>query len=158
MNTLPIPARSISPPRQRLIENMTMRRFSAETQRNYMRDIGRLASFLGRPPDTATVDDLHRFQMAQQEAGLGVPTMNAIVSALRFFFVHTIDRPDLARKLVRLRYPRSLPDVLSPDEVRRLLGATVCLKHLAALSVAYGAGLRVGAPLDLAIETLNRIR
>ncbi len=81
-------------------------------------------------------------QIALQEAGLGVPTMNAVVSALRFFFVHTIDRPDLARKLVRLRYPRSLPDVLSPDEVRRLLGATVCLKHLAALSVAYGAGLR----------------
>lgn len=158
MNTLPIPATSISPLRQRLIENMTMRRFSAETQRNYMRDIGRLASFLGRSPDTATVDDLHRFQMAQQEAGLGVPTMNAIVSALRFFFVHTIDRPDLARKLVRLRYPRSLPDVLSPDEVRRLLGATVCLKHLAALSVAYGAGLRVAEVAALKVCHVDSTR
>lgn len=158
MNTQSIPATSISFLRQRLIENMTMRRFSAETQRNYMRDIGRLASFLGRPPDTATVDDLHRFQMAQQEAGLGVPTMNAIVSALRFFFVHTIDRPDLARKLVRLRYPRSLPDVLSPDEVRRLLGATVCLKHLAALSVAYGAGLRVAEVAALKVSHVDSTR
>ncbi len=158
MNIQSIPAISISPLRQRLIENMTMRRFSAETQRNYMRDIGRLASFLGWPPDTATVDDLHRFQMAQQEAGLGVPTMNAIVSALRFFFVHTIDRPDLARKLVRLRYPRSLPDVLSPDEVRRLLGATVCLKHLAALSVAYGAGLRVAEVAALKVSHVDSTR
>jgi len=158
MNPLPIPATSISPLRQRLIENMTMRRFSAETQRNYVRDIGRLASFLGRSPDTATVDDLHRFQMAQQEAGLGVPTMNAIVSALRFFFVHTIDRPDLARKLVRLRYPRSLPDVLSPEEVRRLLGAAVCLKHLAALSVAYGAGLRVAEVAALKVAHVDSTR
>lgn len=90
MNALPLPAASISPLRQRLIDDMTMRRFTAETQRNYLRDIGRLASFLGRPPDTTTVDDLRRFQVAQQEAGLGVPTMNAIVSALRFFFVHTV--------------------------------------------------------------------
>ncbi len=119
MTTFIIPAASVSPLRQRLIADMTMRRFSAETQRNYLRDVGRLASFLGRSPDTATPEDLRRLQIALQEAGLGVPTMNAVVSALRFFFVHTIDRPDLARKLVRLRYPRSLPDVLSPDEVRR---------------------------------------
>lgn len=158
MNTLPIPAATISPLRQRLIDDMTMRRFTAETQRNYLRDVGRLASFLRRPPNTTTVDDLRRFQVAQQEAGLGVPTMNAIVSALRFFFVHTIDRPDLARKLVRLRYPRRLPDVLSPDEVRRLLGATVCLKHLAALSVAYGAGLRVAEVSALKVGDVDSTR
>lgn len=158
MTTLPIPAESVSPLRQRLIDDMNLRRFSRETQRNYLRDVGRLASFLGRPPDTTTVDDLRRFQVAQQEAGLGVPTMNAIVSALRFFFVHTIDRPDLARKLVRLRYPRSLPDVLSPDEVRRLPGATVCLKHLAALSVAYGAGLRVAEVSALKVGDVDSTR
>ncbi|MET3793170.1 tyrosine-type recombinase/integrase [Aquamicrobium terrae] len=158
MNTRSIPAASVSPLRQRLIDDMKLRRFSAETQRNYLRDIGRLASFLRRSPDTATVDELHRFQMAQQEAGLGVPTMNAIVSALCFFFVHTIDRPDLARKLVRLRCPRSLPDVLSLDEVRRLLGATVCLKHLAALSVAYGAGLRVAEVAALKVAHVDSTR
>lgn len=151
MTTSIIPAAAVSPLRQRLIAEMTMCRFSAETQRNYLRDVGRLASFLGRSPDTASVEDLRRFQIALQEAGLGVPTMNAVVSALRFFFVHTIDRPDLARRLVRLRYPRSLPDVLSPDEVRRLLGATVCLKHLAALSVAYGAGLRAAEVASLKV-------
>lgn len=158
MNTLPVPAASVSSLRQRLIADMSMRRFSMETQRNYLRDVGRLASFLGRSPDTASAEDLRRFQIVLQEAGLGVPTMNAIVSALRFFFIQTIDRTDLARKLVRLRYPRSLPNVLSPDEVRRLLGATVCLKHLTALSVAYGAGLRASEVASLKVGDVDSTR
>ncbi|TIM60995.1 MAG: integrase, partial [Mesorhizobium sp.] len=77
-------------------------------------------------------DDLRRFQVWQQEDGVPVPTMNSIVSALRFFFTHTLDRPDLARRLVRLAHPRKLPVVLSRDEVARLLNATTCLKHQAA--------------------------
>ncbi|RWB58993.1 phage integrase N-terminal SAM-like domain-containing protein [Mesorhizobium sp.] len=87
----------ISPLRQRLIDDLNMRRFSRETQRNYLRDIGCLATFLGRSPDTATTHDLRRFQIEQQDNGVPVPTMNSIVSALRFFFTHTVDRPDLAR-------------------------------------------------------------
>ncbi|MEW9309991.1 tyrosine-type recombinase/integrase [Labrys neptuniae] len=134
---------SISPLRQRLIDDMNMRRFSCETQRNYLRDIGRLATFLRRSPDTATIDDLRRFQIEQQDDGVPVPTVNSIVSALGFFFTHTLDRPDLARRLVRLAHPRNLPVVLSRDEVARLLNATTCLKHQAALSGAYSAGLRV---------------
>ena len=113
----------VSPLRQRLIDDMNMRRFSRETQRNYLRDIGRLATYLGRSPDTATADDLRRFQIQQQD-GVPVPTMSSIVPALRFFFTQTLDRPDLARRLVRLAHPRNLPVVLSRDEVARLLNAT----------------------------------
>ncbi|MCO6181134.1 phage integrase N-terminal SAM-like domain-containing protein [Ciceribacter sp. RN22] len=121
----------VSPLRQRLIDDINMRRFSREMHRNSLRDIGRLATFLGRSPDTATADDLRRFQIAQQEDGVPVPTMNSIVSALRFFFTQTLDRPDPARRLVRLAHPRNLPVVLSRDEVARLLNATTCLKHQA---------------------------
>ena len=153
--TIALPAAPISPLRQRLIEDMTMRRFTRETQRNYVRDVGRFATFLGRPPDTATADDLRRFQVEQRDSGVSVPTMNSIVSALRFFFTHTLDRPDLARKLVRLTHPRKLPVVLSRDEVARLLNATTCLKHQAALSVAYGAGLRVGGEPPLSLPLLG---
>jgi len=106
-----------------------MRRFSRETQRNYLRDIGRLAAFLGRSPDTATADDLRRFQIEQQADGVPVPTMNSIVWALRFFFTHTLDRLDLARRLVRLAHRRNLPVVLSRDEAARLLNATTCLNE-----------------------------
>jgi len=148
----------ISPLRQRLIDDMTLRRFSQETQRNYLRDVGRFASFLGRPPDTATADDLRRFQVGQQDDGVPVPTWNSIVSAPRFFFTHTVDRPDLARKLVRLAHPRKLPVVLSRDEVARLLNATTCLKHQAALSVAYGAGLRVAEVSVLKVADIDSER
>jgi site-specific recombinase XerD len=148
----------ISPLRQRLIDDMTLRRFSQETQRNYIRDVGRFASFLGRSPDTATADDLRRFQVFQQEDSVPVPTLNSIVSALRFFFTHTLDRPDLARRLVRLSHPRKLPMVLSRDEVARLLNATTCLKHQAALSVAYGSGLRVAEVSMLKVADVDSER
>jgi len=156
--TRPILDAPVSPLRQRLVDEMTMRRFSRETQRNYIRDVGRLATFLGRPPDTATADDVRRFQVEQRDAGTPVPTMNSIVSALRFFFTHTLDRPDLARKLVRLAYPRKLPVVLSRNEVARLLNATTCLKHQAALSVAYGAGLRAAEVSALKVSDVDSER
>src|SRR3978361_681130 len=98
---------AISPLRQRLLDDMTMRRFSRETQRNYVRDVGRFATFLWRSPDRATGHHLRRFQIEQQNAGVPTPTMNSIVSALRFFFTYTIDRPDLARKLIRVAHPRN---------------------------------------------------
>ena len=153
-----LPATAISPLRQRLIDDMILRRFSGATQRNYIRDVRRFATFLGRRPDTATADDLRRFQVEQREAGVPVPTMNSIVSALRFLFTQTLDRPDLARRLVRLAHPRTLPVVLSRDEVARLLDATTCLKHQAALSVAYGAGLRVAEVSALKVSDIDSER
>jgi integrase/recombinase XerD len=148
----------VSPLRQKLIDDMTMRHFSAATQRNYIRDVGRFASFLRRSPDTATIEDVRQFQLAQSEAGVPVPTMNTVVSALRFFFANTLDRPDLARKLVRVSHPRNLPVVLSRDEMARLLNATTSLKHQAALSVAYGAGLRVGEVAMLKVRDIDSER
>lgn len=153
-----IPVVAVSPLRQRLIDEMEMRRFCRETQRNYIRDVGRLATFLGRSPDTATAEDVRRFQVEQSDQGVPVPTMNSIVSALRFFFLHTLDRPDLARKLVRMKRIRKLPVVLSQDEVARLLGATTCLKHQAALSVAYGAGLRAAEVAALKVRDVDSER
>lgn len=100
---------AISPLRQRLIDDMSVRRFSRSTQHNYIRDVGRFATFLGRSPDTAAPNDVRQFQIEQRETGVPTPTMNSIVSALRFFFTQTIDRPDLARKLARAAHPRNLP-------------------------------------------------
>ena len=101
---------------------------------------------------------MRRFQIEQGDAGVPTPTMNSIVSALRFFFTHTIDRPDLARKAIRVPHPRNLPVVLSRDEVARLLNATTCLKHQAALSVAYGAGLRVAEVAALKVADIDSER
>lgn len=107
---------------------------------NYLRDVTRFTAWLGRLPDTEADEELRRYQIEQSGSGLGAPAMNTAVSALRFFYTRTLDRPDLTRKLHRVKHARSLPTVLSRDEVARMLGATTSLKHQAILSVAYGAG------------------
>jgi integrase len=86
------------------------------------------------------------------------PWLNGTVAALCFFFIQTLDRPDLSRKLIRLCYPRKLPSVLSAEKVARLLSATKCLKHRAALSVAYGAGLRVAEVASLKVGDIDSAR
>ena len=144
--------------RQRMIEDMTVRGFSAKTQHDYLRIVSRFAVFLGRTPGSATAEDVRRFQVEQREAGMPAPAMNSHVAALRFFFTTTIDRPDLSRRLVRVSYPRKLPTVLSLDEVARLLAATTCIKHRAALAVAYGAGLRVAEVAALKIGDIDSER
>src|SRR5271165_2801704 len=144
--------------RQRMIEDMNVRGFSAKTQHDYLRIVERFAAFLGRSPDLATPEDIRRFQVEQHEAGMPAPAMNSHISGLRFFFTTTIDRPDLSRKLLRVSYPRKLPMVLSQDEVARLLAATTCLKHRAALSVAYGAGLRVAEVAALKVGDIDSER
>ncbi|MDQ0839977.1 hypothetical protein QFZ54_003830 [Sphingomonas faeni] len=103
----------------------------------------RLTAFLLRSPETATVEDVRRFQLHQRGHGVGASVIGATVSALRFLFDVTLDRPDLSRKLVLAARPRKLPDVLSVEEMARLLEAAPGIKYRAALGVAYGAGLRV---------------
>jgi integrase/recombinase XerD len=132
----------ISPLRRRMLEDMSVRRFVPDTQREYIRVVKRLATFLGRSPDSATSEELRAFQLHLTETGVQPPTINATVTALRFFFKVTLDRPETTRHLVFVYEPRKLPRVLSPEEVLRLLEAAPGPKHKAALSVAYGPGLR----------------
>ena len=134
----------ISDLRRRMIADMTIRSFSDKTQRDYIRYIEAFASFLGRSPDTVTGDDIRRFQFAQVEQGAQPSKMNGQASALRFFFTITLGRADLAHQLARTHYPRKLPRILTPDQVAQLIETAPGpgLKHKAALSVAYGAGLR----------------
>jgi integrase/recombinase XerD len=144
--------------RERMIEDMNLHRLSRATQRNYLRDVSRFATWLGRPPDTATDEDLRRYQIEQTETRFGAPAMNTAVSALRFFYTRTIDRPDLTRKLHRVKHPRALPTVLSREEVARMLNATTNLKHQAILSVAYGAGFRASEVTKLKVRDIDSER
>ena len=134
----------ISPLRQCMIEDMTVRGFGAKSKHDYVRHIESFVKFLGRSPETASSEDVRRFQVHQTEMGKQPPSMNSSVAALRFFFTITLGRPELGHQLARIDYPRKLPRVLSPEDVARLLDAAPGpgLKYKAALSVAYGAGLR----------------
>lgn len=153
--TTETPSRPVSPLRARMIEDMRVRGFLEKTQQQYLRHVAAFAAFLGRPPDAATVEDVRRFQIHQAESGCGKPSVNASVAALKFFFTMTVDRPELARRLTRARYPRKLPDVLSPEEVARLLDAAPSLKLKAAMSTAYAAGLRVAEVVSLKIADVD---
>jgi integrase/recombinase XerD len=149
-----MPDKPISPLRQRLIDDMTARRYSEKAQKAYVRHVRTFAAFLGRSPDTAASDDLRRFQlhMAQQQISPG--SINAAIAALRFFFTETLERPDLVRHLRIVNEPRKAPVVLSQEEVARLLEAAPGLKYKAALSVAYGAGLRVSEVANLKVSDI----
>src|SRR5262249_2185011 len=114
----------ISPLRARMIEDMSVRGFKEDTRRDYVRHVRAFAAFIGRSPDTATAEELRLFQLHQTQSGLHPPSINSAVSALRFFFTVTLDRPDLARRLTVVPYPRRIPTVLSVEEVRLLQAAS----------------------------------
>ena len=141
--------RPVSTLRQRMLEDMAMRGLRSDTQHDYVRMVRSFAAFLGQPPDTATVEDVRRFQVHQRESGVQPPTINCSVSALRFFFTVTLDRPDLSRRLVVARYGHKLPEVLSVEEAGRLLESAPGIKYKAILGTAYGAGLRVSEVASL---------
>ena len=122
----------ISPLRQRMLNDMAVRNFVADTQREYIRAVENLTIFLGRAPDTATAEDLRAFQLHMTETGVRPPTINATVTALRFFFKVTIDQPETTRHLVFVYEPRKLPRVLAPEDVLRLLEAAPNPKYKAA--------------------------
>jgi integrase/recombinase XerD len=151
-------SKPISPLRQRMINDMSVRNFVPDTQREYIRGVKNLTIFLKRSPDTATAEDLRAFQLHMTETGVRPPTINATVTALRFFFKVTVDRPETTRHLVFVYEPRKLPRILPPEDVLRLLEAAPNPKSKAALSVAYGAGLRAMEVVALKVTDIDSQR
>ena len=150
--------RPVSALRTRMIEDMTVRGFNGNTRSNYIRNVRAFAAFIGRSPGTATAEDLRRFQLHQTQSGMQPPSINSAVSALRFLFTVTLDRPDLARRLTVVRQPRRLPVVLSVEEVTLLLQAAPGPKYKAAFATAYGAGLRVSEVVALKASDVDSER
>jgi len=148
----------ISPLRRRMIEDMTVRKLAARTQEGYIRAVKNFSAFLGASPDTASAEDLHRYRLHLVASGAGVPTINHSLTALRFLFLVTLRKPAIVLDMPFVREPRRLPVVLSPDEVARLLDAAPGLKYKAALSVAYGAGLRASEVISLKVSDIDSAR
>jgi site-specific recombinase XerD len=151
----PTPTATASPLRQRMLDDMRMRQFAEHTQDGYIRAVRKLSAFLGRSPHTATAEDLRRFQLHLVDTGTGPVTINATLTGLKFFFDITLGRPELMLKMTHVAVPRKLPVILSPEEVGRLIAAAPNLKHQAAMSVAYGAGLRVSEVVSLKVSDID---
>jgi integrase/recombinase XerD len=152
------PTRPVTPLRQRMLEDMRMRKMTEHTQEGYVRAVRKLAAFLHRSPDAADAEDLRRFQLYLAETGTGPVTINATLTALRFFFEVTVQRRDVLSKVQSVRAPRTLPVVLSREEVSRLLAASHNSKHVAAMSVTYGAGLRASEVVALKVGDVDSQR
>ena len=148
----------ISPLRQRMIEDMTLRKLSPKTQAGYVRAVKNFTRFLGRSPDTATAEDLRRYQLHLVDSGVARPSLNAAVTALRFFFDVSLGRAELMAKMSHVHAPRKLPVILSTEEVTRVLESAPGLKYKAALSVAYGAGLRASEVTQLKVGDIDSAR
>ncbi len=149
---------SISPLRQRMIDDMRMRKFGEKTQLDYLRAVRNFTKYLGRSPDTAAVEDLRNYQLHLVDHGISPASLNSAISGLKFFFTVTLDREDVMAKMQPVHLPRKLPVILSREEVRRLIAATRNLKHQTALSLAYGTGLRVNEVVSLKIGDIDSQR
>ena len=152
------PHPAVSPLRQRMLEDMRMRRLAPKTQTAYIRAVRRLAGYLHRPPDTATIEDLRNFQLHLVDQGTSPTTLNATITGLKFFCEITLDRADLMAKMQAVHLPRTLPVVLSREEVARLIAAAANLKHQTALSLAYGTGLRASEVVSLKVGDIDSQR
>jgi len=141
-----------------MIEDMRMRKLAPGTQQSYVRAVRTLAAYRGRPPDTASVEDLRSFQLHLVDTGVSPITLNATLTGLRFFFDITLERHELMARMHPVKVPQTLPVVLSPNEVARLLAAASNIKHRAELSVAYGAGLRASEVIELKVGDVESQR
>jgi len=149
---------ALSPLRQRMIEDMRMRKLELKTRTAYLRAVTKLATFLKRSPDTASVEDLRRFQLYLVDHGTSPITVNATICGLKFFFGVTLGRSELMAKMQTVQVPQKLPVVLSRDEVARLIAAAPNLKSQTALSLAYATGLRVSEVVALKVTDIDSKR
>jgi integrase/recombinase XerD len=149
---------TISPLRQRMLDDMRMRKLSPKTQSHYLRAVRQFAGYLHRPPDTASVEDLRNYQLYLVDHGISPVSLNAAITGLKFFFDVTADHPELTAKMQPVHVPHKLPVVLSREEVARLIAAAGNLKHQTALSVAYGAGLRASEVVALKVGDIDSQR
>ena len=129
---------NLSSLRQRMVEDMRMRKLAPKTQAAYIRAVRKFAKYLGRSPDPATDEDLRRFQLHLVDQGASPITLNATIVGLNFLFDVTLRRPEVMAKMQSVRVPFKLPVVLSKEEVAHLLAATANIKHQASSGAVGG--------------------
>jgi integrase/recombinase XerD len=146
---------SVSPLRQRMIEDMNARKLGTHSQRSHIYSCRRFAAFLKRSPDTATAEDIRLFQLHLAETGMSICNRNRIMTGLKFLLRVTLRRLDLASEIYHIREPQKIPLVMSPDETRRLLAVAASLKVRVLLSLGYGCGLRAGEVVRLKVKHID---
>jgi integrase/recombinase XerD len=148
----------LSPLRRRMIEDMTIRNLSPATQRSYIHAVAKFARHFGRSPDRLGLEDVRAFQVHLVANGISWPSLNQTVCALRFFYGVTLGHSEIPERIAYARSPRTLPVVLSAEEVVRFLEAVPSLKTRTALTTAYAAGLRASEVVGLKVGDIDSER
>jgi integrase/recombinase XerD len=148
-------APSMSPLRRRMIEDMNARRLGPHSQRSHVYSCERFAAFLKRSPDTATAEDVRRFQLHLMESGASISNRNRIMTGLKFLLRVTLRRLDLVAEIYHLKEPQRLPLVMSPEEAKRLLAMAGTSKVRVMLALGYGCGLRAGEVVRLKVGDID---
>ena len=150
--------RTITPLRRRMLDDMRLRNMAAGTCRSYVRSVADFSAFHGRSPDQLTPEDVRDYQLHLVARGLKAASICPIMSALRFLYAVTLDRPEQAARIPQPRKADPLPAILSPDEVARLLGAVADPWMRALLTTVYAAGLRVSEAVGLQVTDIDSRR
>jgi integrase/recombinase XerD len=147
-----------APIRQRFNDDMTMRKLATSTQIDYFRGVNKLCEHLQHPPESTTQEELREFQLFMVNHGVSGITINATLSALKFFFQVTLDKPEVIARIYPVTVARKLPIVLSLEETTRFMAMATHPKFKAAFAVAYGAGLRVSEVVSLKVSDIDSKR
>jgi site-specific recombinase XerD len=148
----------ISPLRQRLIDDMTIRRLAPKTQVAYVNGVKKFAAFLHVSPDKATTDDLRLFRLELARSGLSVTAINQTMAGIRFFYSVSLPNEPMLAIAKYIRQPDQLPVVLSTDEIARLLACSPNFKYKVMLTLCYSAGLRVSELVNLKVGDIDSSR
>ena len=146
---------TVSPLRQRMIEDMTTRGLGQQSQRGHIRACKRFAAYLKRSPETATAEDVRLFQLHLMESGLTIQNRNRTMTGVRFLLRVTMRRLDLAAEIFHMKEPVRVPQILSADEAKRLLLMAGRLQVRMLFSIGYGAGLRVSEVVKLKVKHID---
>jgi site-specific recombinase XerD len=149
---------SISALRRRMMEDMTVRNLSPTTRASYIHNVKKFSQYFGRSPDRLGLEDVRAYQVHLVSRGVAWATLNQVVSSLRFFFGVTLGRKELPERIAYARRPKTLPVILSPEEVAAFLEAVESRRDRVALTTAYATGLRASEVVELCTHDIDSSR
>ena len=149
---------TMSPLRRRMIDDMMVRNLSPTTQQSYIYAVAKFSRHFNRSPDRLGVEDVRAYQLHLIAQKRSWSHINQVACSLRFFYGVTLGQSEAFERIVTAREPQKLPVVLSADEIVRFLEAVPGLRNRAALTAAYGAGLRVGEVARLQVNAIDSTR
>lgn len=149
----------MSPLRQRMIDDMTIRGLAEKTKEAYVHAVADLAGYYRRSPERIGEREVQRYLLhLLQERGLSWSTCNVATNGLGFLYRVTLNRPEAEFCIPRAKQPQRLPEILSREEIERLFKAALNPKHRTALMLTYSAGLRVSEVARLKVGDIDSAR